>query len=427
MDPTTLHPLLPSKPSFLALARETRDQIYHHLFSNTTYIIRSNNHIVNITYGSASPHQFLSPRWLILNKTFLHEALTQFSQHATCNSIIAFADSDTHPMCTYLIQHDTLLLRSVQAVTLDLSSFMNFYANHPLEPADDNDAFMFLEPRDKALDREGCGVRFKQLIPFVVCARDYLPALERISLKMHLEALSWDASPSGIMLSALAALRPLGVGHKSVKIEVTPPLLQSMQGQVPSVAVIAAAWPRSQMLLQYVGWMLTREYKEGASLEEKQKAGEKYQERETFMPVEKATVTEADAVLKRFEELGLADRKRAVREWVNEETGSWHCEISQGSEVLQEPPVSQARGLVAFTAAKLHTTSMNLQMGTLGDIFRKDKAAQRGVVSYSCTSTGELYWIEHEANGVTGYMRDGGEESFHRATRSSGFLGSRNW
>ncbi|OAK96083.1 hypothetical protein IQ06DRAFT_58262 [Phaeosphaeriaceae sp. SRC1lsM3a] len=421
------HSRPPTKPSFLTLAREIRDQIYHHLFANTVYHILCCEYVVNISYGDASLHQHTYPSWLLLSKSILSDGLTQFAQHATCTSINVFSQDDcTAAGCTYLILRDAILLPSVRTVFLDLSSNCQYQANHPLKFSDDDDAFFCLMPRNNAMDRHGRGYgHHLYLIPFEISTRNYLPALECISLKIHVETFGWDASPSGIMLSAMAALKTLGVGHKSVHVEVTPPALHSIDGQVPSVAVIAAAWPRLQLLLQYVAWMLTREYISGADVQAKQKEDEKYQRRETWMPVEKASVGEQEAAQLRFEELVDTDRKRLVREWVNKETGSWHSEVSQGSEMWQEVPMSLARGLVAFMAPKLDPASFTYIKETRDNVFIKDEVASRGVVSYSCASTGEVYWIEDEVNGITGYMRDSEEQQSHRATHSSGFLALR--
>jgi hypothetical protein len=414
----------PTVTSFFSLAREIRDQIYHHLFANTVYHILSRNHVINISYGDASHHQHTFPAWLLFNKTILSEGLDQFAQHAACTSIIPFSPSNTtDPGCAFLIHHDTLILPAVRTVSLDLSSNCQFFGNHPLKSADDNDAFFCLVPRNNAMDRHGQGFPHRlHHIPFDISARDYLPFLHHIRLKIHVETVGWNASPSGVMLSALAALKTLGVGHKSVRIELTPPALQSMQGGVLSVAVIAAAWPSLQSLLQYVGWMLTRGFDGNASVDAKKAVDEKYQNRETWMPVKKASIGEEEDAQRRFEELDVRGRMRVVREWVSEETGSWYCEIGQGTEELKVQPVSRARGIVAFTAPKLDPDSCAFVEGTQGNVFRKDEVTMRGLVSYSCASTGELYWIEDETDGVTGYMRKDGDESFHRATHTGGFL-----
>jgi hypothetical protein len=226
----------------------------------------------------------------------------------------------------------------------------------------------------------------------------------------------------------MVALMPLGVGHKNVRIELAQPKLESnygMKGQVLGVAMVAAVWPRLQLLLQYIGWTLTREYDEDLSVEARKKVNEKYRKWETWIPVEKAVVGEEEAAKRRFEELEMVDRKRLVREWINHETGSWHCDICQGSKVLEKPPVSHARGLVDFIASKYDPHSGNFMEGTQENVFRKDKVARRGLKSYSCASTGEVYWIEDGADGVTGYMRDNGDERFHRAKHAGGFLALR--
>jgi hypothetical protein len=315
MASATPLPLHPTKPSFFDLARETRDQIYHHLFACTTYHILSNNHIVNISYGDAS-HQHAFPTCLLLNKTMLSEGLHQFSQHATCSSVIPFSPfNTTDPGFASIIHHDTLLLPTVRTVFLDLSSNCQFFDNHPLKSEDDDDAFFCLVSRNNAIDRHSQGFPHRlHHILFDISARDYLPFLQYIRLKIHVETVGWNASPSGVMLSALEVLKTLGVGHRSVRIELTPPALQSMQGGVLSVAVIAAAWPSLQGLLQYVGWTLTREYNEGASVDAKKEVDEKYQDREMWMPVKKASIGEEEDAQRRFEELDVRDRKRVVRE-----------------------------------------------------------------------------------------------------------------
>jgi hypothetical protein len=418
----------PSKFPFFSLARETRDQIYHHLFLSTDYHIVKDAHVVNISYHESTEHHHVFPRWLLLSKATLSEGLAQFAQHAALTSMSELPkDFDfDQPGAEFVVRRDKLLLESVREVSLDLSGSANY---HRQSAGGGDESEVVLQPRNNALDRNTQGYRpVENHVPSEIRTREFVPALERVTLRIFVDLRNWNACPTKMKLNALSQLRALGVGYKSVKIEVEPPSIQIIPARygdevpVRPVAVVAAVYPRLQLLVQQIGVLLTRGYAANAYAVMKKAVDEKHWADELWVLSDDSTVREDEAIAKRFGMLDMNDRKRTIKEWVNEETGVWHCEIKQATKVLDAPYASDARGLVAFTAPKFSIMSNQFDEESLEAVFKMDKVARYGSASYTCASTGEVFWIEDKVNGVTGYIGEGEEKSFHKAPKSTGFL-----
>ncbi|KAF2829479.1 hypothetical protein CC86DRAFT_368488 [Ophiobolus disseminans] len=411
-----------SKFPFFSLAREVRDQIYHHLFSDTYLNIAKNQHIVSICYGK--PHEPCDhfPAWLLLSKSTLSEGLAQFSCHAACSRITAppSKDGPIDPSIAHHIHRDTLLLSSVREIRLEL--IQNCLYNHQeVDGVVGSEAFFVTRYRPK--EGEPRYLEYKPPVPFDFRTRELVPALERLTLKIEVELFGWDGSPNSVVVSALV-LRALGVRYKNVRFEVLPPAIQSIAGKTAPVAVIAAVYPRFHQTLHYLACLFTRGYDPAADGDADTTVDEAYWGRETWMPKEDSAINEFESSARRFSELSTSDRMHTIRDWINDETGAWNIEVDQVTEPSYAPYVSQACGLKSFTAPKLVGMPGNSDITNTSDVFKLDTTAKRGSASYSCASTGEMLWIQDKDKGVTGYMRDGEEAQFHEPPTINGFLSS---
>ncbi|KAH7063920.1 hypothetical protein BKA63DRAFT_526464 [Paraphoma chrysanthemicola] len=111
---------------------------------------------------------------------------------------------------------------------------------------------------------------------------------------------------------------------------------------------------------------------------------------------------------------GTVEKRWRIRDWIDPSTYTWHMTMQRTAEHPSLPQVFQYAGLYHFTAPYLERDPANAETIKGTPIFSRDKKAQFGICSWSCSESGETVWVQDgQIGSQTGYRSEPEQGHLH--------------